>query len=116
MEDYLSINKFLCENTTAKMNHIENRMYSVTGLSMPKVRDLLFKLGEIQKEDLKNNTYIAMIPGGLFKKNCAVVLLELKKDQLRVAAYAEEGLINQHTVKGVLNELEENIKQYICEN
>ena len=113
MTDYTSINAFLCENTDAKRSDIVNNSYSVNGLSIEKLRDILIKIGDISIEDKENNTYIAVIPGGFLKKNYSSVAIELSNNELVVAAFSNEGIINQHTTDGVIDEIERSISEYL---
>ena len=78
-----------------------------------KLRDILITIGKVHLEDIPNNIYVAMIPGGFAKKNYAIAIFKLLEQELDLAVYAEEGIINQHTSKGVINEFTKCIEQYI---
>ena len=113
MDTYERINHVLSNACGAKREKIINRAYSVNGFSLIRLRDALMKMGRIHSEDLENHTYVAVLPGGIRKRNRAVVAFELSEKKLLIAAYAEEGLIKQHTVEGVINEFEDSIKRFI---
>ena len=113
LNNYDSINQKLIDVCGAKDNKIVNDSLVVSGLSFMKLRDVLFRIGKIHLEDTSNNIYIAIIPGGFLKMNYAIVVFNLLEDKLKIAAYAEEGLINQHTIEGVLNDFKKNIEEYL---
>jgi hypothetical protein len=113
MEEYEKINRILKEACNLKESEITNKTYEVENLSMRSLAWILIEIGKVKKEDLENNIYIATIPGGIAKKNYAVVVLELSENELKLAAYADEGLINQHTSNGAINEFEKHLSKYI---
>ena len=116
MEEYKQINHILQEICGAKEKKIQNISFYVEGLTFQKLQAILVKLGEIYREDITNNYCVAIIPGGFAKKNYAVVMVELKDNKIKIASYADEGIINQHTSEGVLHELKKNIETYIRTN
>ncbi len=111
MDDYNRVNQLLKDVCDAKDKAIQNKTIESNGLSMRKLSEVLVLLGKVHREDLVNNTYVAEIPGGIANKNHAVVALELSENALKIAAYAEEGLINQHTSEGVIKEIERRISE-----
>jgi hypothetical protein len=113
MEEYKAINKKLMDVCRVERQNIFNIKYETNGLSLVKLRDILIRMGRIHSEDFDNSCYVAVIPGGIAKKNYAIIVLELQKDILRIAAYADEGIIYQHTCEGIIDEIEKNIRQYI---
>jgi len=113
LDNYNGINQKLIDVCGAKEKKIVNESLAVSGLSFIKLRDVLFSMGKIHFEDTSNNIYIAIIPGGFLKMNYATVVFNLLEDELIIAAYADEGLINQHTCEGVINEFRKQIEQYI---
>jgi hypothetical protein len=113
MEQYNKVNDVLINTTPVKNEKIVNRSFQVEGLTIERIRDILMQLGKIQKEMLQENIYVTVINGGVLKKNRAIVVLQLSGDEIYIAAYADEGIINQHTSEGVINEIGEHIKQYI---
>ena len=115
MEKYISINQILLDTAPVEEKKIVNLSLSIDGLSITKLRDILIKIGKIQREFLEDRVYVVVIPGGFFKKNYAVVALQLFDKEMIVAAYADEGIIKQHTCEGAINELRRNIKQFIRE-
>ena len=115
MEKYIELNQILKNTAPVVEQKILNLSISVMDLSILKLRDILQRIGRIQKELLEDNTYVVVIPGGFFKKNYAVIAIKLCDNELLMAAYADEGLINQHTCEGTINELRRNIKQFIRE-
>ena len=87
--DYQILNKELINNFGAKEKEILNEFFEVEQLNLMKLRDILLGLGKIYKEDLEQNIYIAIIDGGLCKKNKAVAGFCLTKEGLSVAVYAK---------------------------
>lgn len=115
MEKYISLNQILMDTAPVEEKKIVNQSFLVDGLSIIKLRDILIKIGKIQRESLEDRVYVAVIPGGFFKKNYAVVALQLFDKEMFVAAYADEGIIKQRTCEGAINELKRNIQQFIRE-
>lgn len=113
MEEFSYVNRILADNAPIDEWKIINQAIPVENLSLSKIRDVLLKIGKIQREYLAEQCYVAIIPGGFFKKNYAVVSIELRDNILFLAAYADEGIIKQHTCEGVINELRRNIQQFI---
>jgi hypothetical protein len=113
MEQYNKVNDVLINTTPVKNEKIVNRSFQVEGLTIERIRDILMQLGKIKREILQENIYVTVINGGVLKKNRAIVVLQLSGDEIYIAAYADEGIINQHTSEGVINEIGEHIKQYI---
>lgn len=107
------LNMLLISDFNAKEQGIRNEFIKVNGLTLLKLRDILFELGYIYKEDLENNTYIAIIGGGTFKKNKSIAIFNLTEEGLKIAIYAKEGLIKQNTAEGVINEFRKRIEKYI---
>ena len=110
---YDSLNKELIAEFSAKEKNIHDETFKVDGFSLMKLRDILFGLGKIYSEDIENNKYIAYIYGGFFKKNRATAIFKLVDDEILVAIYAKEGLFNQHTCEGVINEFRKRIEKYL---
>ena len=115
MNDYSKINKFLCEKTIVKEAQIVNMTYKVKNLSFMRIRDILYGLGTIYFEDLAESMYFAVLPGGFMKKNNVYTAVELNADMLKIALFANEGIIKQHTCEGALNGIERQLKDYICQ-
>ncbi len=113
MGDYTLINQILSEKCSVKVDEIQNISITVNEMPLVKVRDLFYKLGAIQHEDLIENIYIAAVPGGIRKKNVAYVGCRLVNDELQLAVYSKEGLIKQHTNEGVIYEITEELKTFI---
>ena len=114
-EDYSAINKKLIDICGAREKRIVNESFGVTGLTFIKLRDTLVRMGKIHLEDSENSIYVAIIPGGFAKRNYATVVFELQEGSVKIAAYADEGIINQHTSEGVINEFRKCIEQYCRE-
>lgn len=115
-DKYRQINEKLINVCDAKEKKIMNKSFFISGLSMIKLRDILVEIGKIHAEDIQNGTYVAVIPGGFAKKNYAVTVFELSETEIKIAAYADEGIINQHTSEGVINEFTKRIEQYVRDN
>ena len=116
MDEYKNINEALMQICDAKENMIMNETYAVRNLDFRTLAFMLIEIGKIEREDLANNTYVVTIPGGIAKKNYSVVAIELSQDVLKIAAYSNEGIINQHTSEGAINEIKRIITEYIKED
>lgn len=113
MNDYQMISELLVKQCDAKIEKIVNASFPVKGLSILELREALIMVGRIHLEDLDEQIYIALIPGGIKKKNIAYVGLKLTNDVLYISAYSEEGLIKQNTSKGVIDEIANVLEEYI---
>lgn len=113
MCDFSSINERLIRVSHSNIKDIMNKSFDLNGLSLMRLRDILINIGEIYQENIDDGIYVATIPGGFGKKNYAIVAFELKNDSLKIAVSSNEGIINQHTSEGVINDIQEQIKQYI---
>lgn len=105
----------LSKVTSIKKDKVICCTIKVSNMTLIRLRDVLTEIGKIYKEILDRQTYVAVISGGFFKKNHAVMSIELLDDELNIAVYADEGIINQHTCEGAINEFRRAIKEYIRE-
>ena len=110
--DYSALNNKLCAITIVNTQKIINETIPVNNFSFMRLRDVLIKTGKILSEDFDHQVYIASIKGGFAKRNNATVAFQLLEDKIVIAAYADEGLINQHTCEGVINEFKRTIADY----
>ncbi len=113
MKDYSKMNEILINDYSAKPDRIINEEIVTEGLSFRKIRDVLICIGTIHFEDLESQIYIASINAGIKKKNKACMVLEMVENVIYIAVYAKEGLIDQHTSEGAINEFSGKIKEYI---
>ncbi len=109
------LNALLVEITKTDARHISSKAFAVAGLSLKKLRDVLYKLGDIYFEDLENKVYVAGIKGGFAKMSLATVALRLDNDNLYISVSAKKSLIKQSTKEDVINELEHSLKGYIIQ-
>ena len=95
------------EERNVQYSHI-----AVKNLSILKLRDILIECSKILFEDINDSVYVAEFRSGFLKKNSAVAALKLEQNQIIVAVYAKEGILNQRTAEGAINEIREKIKKY----
>lgn len=112
---YKNLNQILNDVASVKEEEIINTSFSTQNLTLIKIRDVLLKIGKIQREMLDDGVYVAVIPSGFLKKNYAVIALRFVNDEVFISAYADEGIIKQHTSEGAINEFKKNIKEFITE-
>ena len=111
--EYENINRKLVDVCGANEKKIVNRYYRVELLSYNDLGNILLTIGNIHITNEEEGVYVATINGGVMKKNYATVVIELQDEKIRIAVYADEGIINQHTSEGVINEFERYINKYI---
>lgn len=111
--NFKELNEILKNEADVKESKIKNTTINVNGLKFLKLRDIIIGIGKIYFEDLEKQVYVANIGGGISNKNPVLMALCLEKEQLQISMYAREGLINQHTCEGVINELKELLQKYI---
>ena len=112
---YTDLNALLVEVTKTDARHISSKAFAVAGLSLKKLRDVLYKLGDIYYEDLENKVYVAGIRGGFARMNLATVALHLDGKKLYISVSAKYGLLKQSTKEEVINELKYSLEGYIIQ-
>lgn len=112
MEQYKELNRLLEEFAVVNMKKIENCEIAVKGISLMKIRDILIGMGTILKEDTAKKIYVAVLMGGFAHKNKATAVFKLSSNKILISIYAKEGIINQHTCEGIIDEFKEAIKEY----
>ena len=110
--EFIELNNILAEYTDVEQDKIQNYTISVNGLYFLKLRDTLIKLGKIYSEDIEKQVYVASINGGFAKKNPATLAISLEEYYLRISIFSNEGIFNQHTSEGVINELKKALEFY----
>lgn len=113
--DNIVLNEILLSKVVVNNHEVIDSEWEVEGLSFLKLRDILIVKGKVLFEDLVQQVYVAAIRGGWLKLNTAYVAFHLCKERLKIAVIADEGVFNQHTREGVLNELKESLGKYIKE-
>lgn len=111
--DFYKLNNVLEKSARIEPDKIINRQFNINNLSLLKLRDYLILMGKIHYESVKDKIYIVSIKGGFFKMNSAILAAYFQTDKLMIAVYAKEGIINQHTCEGVINEFEKKLSKYI---
>lgn len=81
------------------------RLLDNKDVSILKIRDTLFIVGEIINEDLENKIYAATVYGGFLDQNMAIVVVALEQKNIFIYAYAKEGLINQNTAEDAIDKV-----------
>ena len=115
MDNVQLLDELLINRVNAKEEKIIHNKYQVEGLAILKIRDILMIKGKIYLEDLENSIYLARINGGWRKRNPAYLAIRLVNNELCLSVYAREGIINQHTSEGVINDFKNTIEKYIKE-
>ena len=112
-EIFKDINIRLSQFCSISEEQINNRLVTVNGLTLLKLRDILIEMGTIIEEDLDNNIYAAYLPAGFMKKNLVITFFQLSESTLCLASYAKEGAIKQGTVEQAQTNFINKIKEYI---
>ena len=112
--DYEELIKIMDSIAVIEKEKITRKEYVVHNLSFMKLRDVLINCSHILYEDIERNIYIAEIKSGFFKKNAAITAFQLDHNKLKVLIYSKEGLVNQKTTEGVINEIKSQLINYIC--
>ena len=112
----VQLNELLSKKCDVPIQSVKNYSFNTNKLPFLKLRDIIIsQLGTILYEDTCNQAYIAAIRGGFLNKNTAMVAFHLLENQLNIAAYAREGIINQHTSEDVIHEIQKVLQLYITE-
>lgn len=101
-----NLKKLITEYSRSTEDKIHETKIRNCVLSILQIRDLLQLLGNILYEDLEQQIYAASMPAGFGKLNTAVIALHLTDNELHVACYAKEGLLNQKSYEKVFSVLE----------
>ena len=62
-------------------------------------KNALAACGKVLEEDDFNGVITGMINAGIQDMNPAVLVINVEQENLKISAYAKEGLINQHTAE-----------------
>ncbi|MBR4570098.1 MAG: hypothetical protein IKO19_05460 [Candidatus Riflebacteria bacterium] len=108
------LKKFLKDTYDMEIQNIEQFQFKVHNLRFEKIRDYLIMHGNILSEDLNEKIYIAIVYGGIAHKNPAYLAIQLT-ECIIINISAKEGLFDQHTIEGVINEFKAEFKDYIEE-
>lgn len=104
--DKKKLTEKLNKHIKTKENKIVFYSTKTKNIKFIKLKDSVYELnGNILEEDEANHIYVASIKGGTFNSNYAYVVMQLEDDELNIALYSQEGLINQHTSENVLEKL-----------
>ena len=83
----------------------------MNGVSFLQLRDAILTIGDVLEEDEENQIYVAAIKAGLWKMGRAYVAARIVDGVLFIAAYAKEGLINQHMADSSAKSLVDLLKK-----
>lgn len=75
------------------------------------IRDAFILLGDVVEENLDENRYVGCIKAGIGNANPAILIAALEKDKIYIAAYATEGIINQHTARKAVKKLVKKLSE-----
>lgn len=75
-----------------------------------KLRDAIWKIGNVLAEIDQQKIYVAEIKAGFLNANVAYLAVKVLQDRLDIVGYAKEGLINQNTFLKAVKKLELAIK------
>lgn len=107
------LGRLLVDTFQVDPKNTEVHVFRIRGLKALKLRDTLMQMGRISLEGHDGQEYVASIGAGFFKSNTAYLALRIEGDRLYVAVNAREGLIDQRTCKGAINELKEKLGEFI---
>ncbi|MGM9928855.1 MAG: hypothetical protein ACI35P_12990 [Bacillus sp. (in: firmicutes)] len=93
-----------------KLNKLKYRSFYTERDSIGKMKTQMMCIGDIV-EEIDNRTIILSVKAGFANNNTAIIACYLKANTLFCAAYAQEGLIKQHTAEKALDKLEEVLGQ-----
>lgn len=98
---------------SVQLDKIKTYQFKQKNLTNMRIRDMLFRTGNILVEDLDRSLYIASVRSGFLKMNTAIVGFNLSKNNLNIAVFVKEGLLKQNTCEGIVNEIKNELKAYI---
>ena len=107
------LEQMLIDTFEVNPKYTENHVFKVRDLKILQLRDALVQIGQIIRENLEHKEYVATIGAGFLKSNIAYLALRLENNKLYISINAKEGLINQHTCKGAINELKRKLGEFI---
>ena len=67
------------------------------------VINAFMKCGKVLEEDDFNGTVTGVVYAGIQDMNPAVIVVEVEQENLKISAYAKEGLINQQTAEKAID-------------
>ncbi len=109
------LDQVLIDTFNVNPKQTRRHVFRVRGLEFLKLRDVLLKMGHIVTENFDAQEYVATIGAGFLNSNTAYIAFKLEGNELYVSVSAKEGLISQHTCEGAVNELKNNLKEFIEE-
>lgn len=104
--------KFLNKYVDLEENIILFKEVEVKNLSILKLREIIYSIGNLLDEDETNKVYVCSIKSGLLNLNTAYIAVQLSDSKLYFAAYAHEGIIKQHTAERALNLFLEEVNKH----
>ena len=67
------------------------------------VTGAMTKCGKVLEEDDFKGTVTGVVYAGIKDMNPAVLVVEVEQENLRITAYAKEGILNQHTAEEAID-------------
>lgn len=107
------LNQLLIDVFQVNPKQTRKYVFKVRNLKLMKLRDVLLQIGHITQENISARQYVVTMGAGFLKSNIAFLALGLDGDKLYVSVNAKEGLINQHTCEGAINELKKYLGGFI---
>lgn len=98
---------------SVRENGLKQITTNVESMSFANLRDCLIGLGTILDEDFDIETYVINVSAGMANKNCAVVVAQLKENELLLLSYAKEGIISQHTAEKAIDKVLKRVAKYV---
>ncbi|QUA52200.1 hypothetical protein [Aristaeella lactis] len=75
------------------------------------IRDAIFGMGTILKEDLDNHYYITSVKTGLFNNVLAYAIIQRNEEGTAdIAVYAKEGIIKQNLARKALERIQKALQ------
>lgn len=93
-----------------KLNKLKYRSFYTEKGSIGKMKTQMMSIGDIV-EEIDNSAIILSVKAGFANNNTTIIACYLETNTLFCAAYAQEGLIKQHTAEKALDKLEEALEQ-----
>ena len=92
---HVDLKELLMDYCNANPSAVVEETVSDCVLSITQLRDRLYLLGNILYEDIDSEVYVTSVRAGIAKLSNATVALQLHGNNLRMVAFAKEGLIKQ---------------------
>ena len=111
MASYDDVNNLLTVTTICDKSQIVNESFPIPEVTLLRVRDALYRMGRIVKEDADKNTYVAIVRVGFLKMNSVFIAVQLTEEIVAVATYMRRALCSKRICKGAIDELKRELER-----